>query len=61
MAKKFWKHGTEAEELSTGDIIAVVLCSGLRFISAIVWLIQRERKCMKMVAGRCSTKREITR
>jgi hypothetical protein len=50
VAKNFWKHGPEAERLTTGDIIAVVLCAGLGFIAAIVWMIQRKPKCMK-IAG----------
>jgi hypothetical protein len=49
MAKESRKHGREAENLSTGDLIVAVLCSELGIIAGIVWMIQGKPKGMKMV------------
>jgi predicted RNA-binding Zn-ribbon protein involved in translation (DUF1610 family) len=47
-AKKSRKSGPEAEDLSTGDILVAVLCSGIGCIAGIVWMIQGKPKGMKM-------------
>ena len=49
MAKQARRRGPEAEDLSTGDLIVAVLCSGIGIIAGIVWMIQGKPKGMKMV------------
>jgi hypothetical protein len=42
------KFGTEASELSTGDIVVALLCSGIGCIAGLVWMIQGKPKGLKM-------------
>jgi predicted RNA-binding Zn-ribbon protein involved in translation (DUF1610 family) len=47
-AKSKKKHGAEAEDLSTGDWVVALLCSGIGCIAGIVWMIQGKPKGLKM-------------
>jgi predicted RNA-binding Zn-ribbon protein involved in translation (DUF1610 family) len=40
--------GAGAEDLSTGDIVVALLCSGIGCIAGLVWMIQGKPKGMKM-------------
>jgi hypothetical protein len=47
--KKAKKRGPEAEDLTGGDIVVGLLCSGIGCIAGIVWMIQGKPKGWKMV------------
>jgi predicted RNA-binding Zn-ribbon protein involved in translation (DUF1610 family) len=46
--KKKKKHDPADEELSTGEIVAAVICSAIGCIVGIVWMIQGKPKGLKM-------------
>ena len=47
--KKKSKYGPEAADLTTGDIVVGLLCSGIGCIAGVVWMIQGKSKGWKMV------------
>jgi predicted RNA-binding Zn-ribbon protein involved in translation (DUF1610 family) len=46
--KKSKKWGPEAQDISTGEMVVAVLCSGIGCIAGLVWMIQGKPKGLKM-------------
>ena len=46
--KRSKKWGPKEEDLSTGDMVVAVLCSGIGCIAGLVWMIQGKPKGLKM-------------
>jgi len=49
-AKKSRRYGPDDENLTSGDVVVAVLCSGIGCIAGIVWMIQGKPKGGKMLA-----------
>jgi hypothetical protein len=48
-AKKGGRYGPEAADLTTGDILVGLLCSGIGCIAGLIWMIQGKPKGIKML------------